>query len=100
MGGILFILIGIVWWWRFSQPPADAILKLLLGLFLIYAWYSAGKTTVTRSPWELGAGITLVAAALAEFSGRLAGGLDVVGTPQFLIGVTGLVYRFDRRAPG
>lgn len=100
MGGIVWILIGAVWWWRFSQPPADSILDALLGLFLVYAWYSLGKASKSRSPWELGAGLALLLNAVEEFSGRQAAGLNLIGTPQILLALTGLVYLLDGRAPG
>jgi len=100
MGGLIWIFVGVVWWWRFTQPPADTVLDILLGAFLVYAWYSAGKAAPLRSPWELGAGVALLINAAEELSGRPAAGLNLVGTPQILLAVTGLVYLLDKRAPG
>ena len=100
MAAIIFILAGIIWWWRFSQPPAYPILQVLLGVYLAYAWYSAGTARSSRSPWELAAGLALMADSIEEWLGLEAAGRNVIGLPQVLVALAGLIYLLDRRAPG
>jgi hypothetical protein len=100
MGGILLILAGVIWWWKFLQPPANAVLQVFLGVYLAYAWYSAGQVRATRSPWELAAGLTLLVDSVEEWLGLEAAGQNVIGLPQAVVALTGLLYLADRRAPG
>jgi hypothetical protein len=95
--GIALIVIGLAAYFWLRGQRADEWFQILVGLFLIYYWYSNRQSA---TPWTLGLGVTLAVDQLEELARGVAylQGDWIYLWPAVVV-VTGLVYLFTP-APG
>lgn len=87
--GIVLVVIGLTW---FLPGRTASYLTALLGLYVIYQWYSRRKAGESVSPWILGTGLVLFGDNVDSFFGY-----DMRFQTVLLLAV-GITYLLDRKA--
>jgi len=88
--GVVLIALGVIAYFWLRGQRADEWFQILLGLFLIYYWYSNRRSA---TPWTVGLGVTLAVDQIEELVrgvGYLQG--DVIYLWPAVVAVTGAVY--------